>query len=200
MNFSAVILAGGKSSRMGCDKALLQLDGQSLLARQIGLVRSIEAGEVFISGRKDANYPAFGCRVLRDRFDDSGPLAGIERALDVSSLPLVLVLAVDMPGMSADLLRRVAAGCVDGMGAVPRVGGGIEPLAAFYPKSSRKLIAEMLTESRQTGQMPRAPAARQFAERCVQENLASFVDLHASDALLFSNWNTPADILEPCRN
>lgn len=200
MKFSAVILAGGKSSRMGCDKALLQLDGQSLLARQIGLVRSIGASEVFISSRKDADYPASGCCVLQDRYDDAGPLAGIERALDAASLPLLLVLAVDMPGMSADLLLRVASGCVDGVGAIPRVGGSIEPLAAFFPKSAEKLIAEMFTESRQTGQMPRVPGARRFAERCVQENLAAFVDLHTSDGLLFSNWNTPADILGPCRN
>ncbi len=200
MKFSAVILAGGKSSRMGCDKALLQLDGQSLLARQIGLVRSVGADEVFISGREDANYSAFGCRVLLDRFDDAGPLAGIERALDAASLPLLLVLAVDMPKLSADLLSRVASGCVNGAGAIPRVAGGIEPLAAFFPKSAGQLIAEMLRDSRQTGQMLRAPGARRFAESCVRENLASFVDLHASDALLFSNWNAPADILGPCRN
>src|SRR5258705_13766374 len=89
MNFSAVILAGGKSSRMGRDKAWLEAGGQSLLARQIGLVRELGAAEVFISGRADADYSEFGCRVLQDKFPDAGPLAGIERALDATTSPLL---------------------------------------------------------------------------------------------------------------
>jgi molybdopterin-guanine dinucleotide biosynthesis protein A len=51
MKFSAVILAGGRSQRMGCDKAWLLFEGKSLLARQIELVRQVEPEEIFISGR-----------------------------------------------------------------------------------------------------------------------------------------------------
>ncbi len=68
MNFSAVILAGGKSSRMGRDKAWLEFDGQSLLARQIACVRRAGASEVFISGRAGVDYSAFGCPVMEDEF------------------------------------------------------------------------------------------------------------------------------------
>ena len=82
MIFAAVILAGGKSSRMGFDKALLEVDGVPLLARQIQIVRAAGAGEVFISGRSEAGYSAFGCAVLQDNFADSGPMAGIEAALE----------------------------------------------------------------------------------------------------------------------
>ena len=66
MNFGAVILAGGKSSRMGRDKAFLEIGGPSLLARQISLVRDIGAAEIFISGRKGVNYSGFNCCVLTD--------------------------------------------------------------------------------------------------------------------------------------
>ena len=77
MKFSAVILAGGKSIRMGRDKAWLPLDGQPLLARQIAVVRELDPVELFISGRNDTDYSSLGYPVLQDAFPDAGPLAGI---------------------------------------------------------------------------------------------------------------------------
>src|ERR1035438_9547728 len=59
MNFSAVILAGGKSSRMGRDKAWLEVGRQTLLARQIQLAQAAGATEIFVSGRFGVAYPTF---------------------------------------------------------------------------------------------------------------------------------------------
>ena len=70
--------------------------------------RAAGAAEVFISGRADTDYSAFGCRVLKDQFPDAGPLAGIEAALAVATNPLLLVLAVDLPEMRPDFLCRLA--------------------------------------------------------------------------------------------
>ncbi len=131
MNFSAVILAGGKSSRIGRDKAWLEAGGQTLLVRQIGLAMEIGAAEIFISGRPEVDYSAFGRRVLVDQFSDSGPLGGIERAFAEMTSPSLLVLAVDLPEMSADLLRRLAAGAAESFGAIPMLASGMEPLASF---------------------------------------------------------------------
>ena len=182
--FSAVILAGGKSSRMGLDKALLEIGGQSLLARQIMLVRDVGACEVFISGREDVDYSAFGCRVLVDKFTDAGPLAGIEHALDVCTTPLVLVLAVDMPAMNAPMLRKLIAGCDGVLGVIPRTKNGIEPLAAIYPKAARdKLRFEL--------QQGRAPGVKWFAKECVAVGLAQFVDVSDADAEYFASVNSP---------
>lgn len=245
MKFSAVILAGGKSSRMGRDKALLEVDGQPLLARQVQLARNAGADDVFISGRVGADYAAFNCRVLRDRLNDSGPLAGIESALAATTTPLLLVLAVDMPDMSVDLLRHLAMHCTETTGSIPRVRGASEPLAAFYPKAALRLLAQLvdarrsltpalsrreresqsngchmsearpakptagLQERRRTipllparagwreGEQPaKSPSAKQFAERCVAARLATFVDIPATDAHFYANWNSPADL--PC--
>lgn len=186
MSFSAVILAGGKSSRMGRDKAFLEIGGQTLLARQIQLVRDAGAEEVFISGRADADYTAFGCAVLKDKFPEAGPLAGIERALDEASSPLLLVLAVDLPGMSADWLRQLAARCSKNSGAVPRVRGNLEPLAAFYPKAALPLAVSLLHEN--------SNAVKHFAERCAQAALVNFVDVAGDEARFFLNCNSPADL------
>ncbi len=213
MNFSAVILAGGKSSRMGRDKAWLEVNGQPLLARQLGLARELGAAEVFISGRADVDYDAFGCRVLLDKFAGAGPLAGIERALNAATLPLVLVLAVDLPEMNVEFLHRLGIGCAENMGAIPRVNGNIEPLAAFYPKTSWKIAAESLetfwTAERRSptrhvampfhflaGSETGALGVKCFAEGCVQSGLARFVELPAAETRHFANWNSVADL--PC--
>lgn len=185
MKFSAVILAGGQSRRMGRDKAWLEVGGQTLLARQVQLVREAGAAEVFISGRADTDYSVFGCAMLFDRFPDAGPLAGIERALAAASSLQVLVLAVDLPNMTASLLRGLAARCVNNSGVIPRMEGRLEPLAAFYPKSAGSLAANLLGEG--------LNAATSFAERCVENNFATFVDLPVRAARCFANWNAPAD-------
>ena len=201
MNFSAVILAGGKSSRMGQDKAWLQVDGESLLARQIRLVREVGASEVFISGRANTDYSRFDCRVLQDRLVDAGPLAGIESALAASSSSLLLVLAVDMPKMQVGLLRRLAFRCDGGVGAIPRVDGEIEPLGAFYPKGAVNVIAELFSAPRESGPRGEAsrvreksPSATTFAEKCVEHGLAKFVAVAGSETHFFANWNSPSDL------
>jgi len=186
MNFSAVILAGGKSSRMGRDKAFLEIGGQTLLARQIKLARETGAAEVFISGRTDADYSAFGYRVLHDKFADGGPLAGIERALAAATSPLLLVLAVDLPEMNAEFLQRLRADCAENAGTISRVNGKIEPLAAFYPKAAEPLAETLLCAGRN--------AVSGFAEQCGRAGLARFVDLTANDARYFVNLNTAADL------
>jgi molybdopterin-guanine dinucleotide biosynthesis protein A len=110
MNFSAVILAGGRSRRMGRDKAWLEVDGQPLLARALAVLREAGPREVFISSRADRGDAALGCPVLLDREPDLGPLGGIERALQAAASPLVLVLAVDLPYMTGGFLRKLLAG------------------------------------------------------------------------------------------
>lgn len=188
MSFSAVILAGGKSSRMGRDKALLELDGKALLARQIQLARNIGAAEVFISARVDADYSSFGYPLLCDRFINAGPLAGIESALRASKNPMVLVLAVDMPAISVEFLHRLLRQCGTGLGVIPRFSDHTEPLLACYPKSAHPIALNLLENN--------SRGVKQFAEASVAAGLAKFLDLPNSDALYFINWNSPADL--PC--
>lgn len=186
MNFDAVILAGGKSSRMNRDKAFLEIDGRTLLARQIELAHQVGAEKVFISGRAGKDYSGFNCPVLEDKFQNAGPLAGIERALDAASTPLVLVLAVDLPNLTGDLIRTIFPQCEENVGAIPRINGNLEPLAAFYPKAAHPLLMKLLGE--------KSNAVKHFATRCVASGLATFVDLPADNADLFVNWNSPVDL------
>jgi len=186
MNFSAVILAGGRSSRMGRDKAWLSFRGQSLLARQIELARELEPAEVFISGRTDTDYSSFGCPVLSDRYPDAGPLAGIAVALAAASATLVLVLAVDMPSLTTGVLRNLLQACTAEVGVVPRVKQRLEPLAAVYPKVAEPVAVDLLQRGLRS--------VRTFAERCQQLGHLTFHDLDAAEQCNFANWNSPADL------
>jgi molybdopterin-guanine dinucleotide biosynthesis protein A len=186
MSFSAVILAGGKSLRMGRDKAFLEIRGQTLLTRQIQLARETGAAEILLSGRADTDYSGFGHRVLHDKLFDAGPLAGIERALDAAKSPLLLVLAVDLPEMSAEFLQRLSAGCSETCGAIPKLAGHIEPLAAFYPKTTQSLALAGLER--------KSFAVKDFAGQCVKANLARFVYFDINESRRFANWNSHADV------
>ena len=170
---------------MGRDKAFLEIGGQTLLARQIQIVRETGATEVFISGRTDVDYSAFGCRVLTDEFPDAGPLAGMASALEAMTSPRLLVLAVDLPAMSADYLRMLMKVSLENRGAVPRVNGNLEPLAAIYPKTALPLAAALLAEKNF--------AVKIFAARCELAGLVSFADWPEMAAGIFLNWNAPAD-------
>lgn len=186
MNFNAVILAGGQSSRMGRDKAFLEIEGRTLLARQIGLAQEAGAEGVFVSGRPEMDYSAHGCPVLKDKFENAGPLAGIERALAAMSSSLLLVLAVDLPGMETGFLRQLLAMCEDRTGVIPCIGGQVEPLAAFYPREAGTLVEVMLRD----GDL----MATAFAQRCVQSGFALLREFSAADRKYFVNWNSPVDL------
>jgi molybdenum cofactor guanylyltransferase len=186
MRFSAVILAGGRSRRMRRDKAFLPCRGTTLLERQVGLVRALAPEEIFISGRADADYGALGLPVLLDRFTDLGPLAGVERALAEARSPLLLVLAVDLPDMTADFLRRLAARCPAGGGVVPRTRFGLEPMAAFYPISMQPIATSMMRDGR--------AAMTEFIRRGLEAGLVDEWMCPPADAVCFRNWNGPEDI------
>jgi len=189
MNLSAVILAGGKSSRMGCDKAFLEFEGKTLLERQITLARAAGAGEIFIAGRSGTEYAGFDCLILHDRFQNAGPLAGIERALASASTSHLLVLAVDLPGLQLNFLRRLLSACRENFGAIPRIGSQIEPLAAIYPKITQPLAEKLLRD--------RIHRVTSFAGHCVESNLAKFVASSENEQELFANWNSPGDVPVP---
>lgn len=103
---SAAILAGGASRRMGTDKALLMLAGQTLLERAISVLAGV-ADDVIVVGDRPA-YHAFGVPVVRDAYPSTGPIGGIATALQFAQHDDVLVVACDMPFLSSQLLFAMA--------------------------------------------------------------------------------------------
>ena len=99
---AAYLLAGGKSTRMGENKAFIDFRGQTLLDRALATLRAV-CDSVTIVG--DPSTFASYSPVIPDLFPGCGPLAGIHAALTHSSAELNIMLAVDMPFVSAELLR-----------------------------------------------------------------------------------------------
>lgn len=180
--FSAVLLAGGRSTRMGRDKALLPLaDGRLLWRRQLDVLERLGAAEIMFSGPRRAGWPEH-LRVLEDRKPGLGPLAGLVAALEAISTERLLALAVDLPGMTAPYLRGLLA---RGHGVVPSVRGRLEPLAAVYPAGVLALARERLSsEDRSLHSFVRAAEAIGSLQ---------IVEARREDEPRFVNWNRPGD-------
>jgi molybdenum cofactor guanylyltransferase len=186
MNLSAVILAGGESRRMGRDKAWIEVAGQPLIVRALATLRELNVEEIFISGRPGADYADLRCPVLLDLEPGCGPVAGIERALQAMASPLLLVLAVDLAGMTSVFLRGLVEHCQPLTGAVPRLRGELEPLAAIYPVRCHVIARDCLANGRY--------AARDFADACLRERAVKLMSVGREDAQCFVNWNRPGDL------
>lgn len=131
---SGLVLAGGRSSRMGRDKALLALpDGRTLLQRQIDVLRAAGAATVNVSTGPGREFPLTGAGAIPDDLPDAGPLAGIAAGLRAAPEGLMLVLAVDMPAVGEVHLRHLVRLATAACGVVPVLGGHCEPLVAVYP-------------------------------------------------------------------
>jgi molybdopterin-guanine dinucleotide biosynthesis protein A len=182
---AAFILAGGKSSRMGQDKAFLELEGRTLLARALELARSVTDQIVIVGPR--VKFQDFG-PVVEDTYANRGPLAGIHAALASSSAELNLILAVDLPFLTHALLRHLmelARGSA-AVVTVPRIGGGYQPLCAVY----RRDFAVLATSALQQGHNKIDALFAQTSTQVVEE---SELERFAFNAWMFDNLNTPDD-------
>jgi len=128
---TAFILAGGKSTRMGTDKAFVELNGRTLLSRMLDLARSV-AMDVRIVGDA-AKFSRFA-PVVEDVFRGCGPLGGIHAALRSSQTDLNLIVAVDVPFLSTEFLEFLVTRSRASQAIVTtvRTCDGWQPLCAMY--------------------------------------------------------------------
>jgi molybdopterin-guanine dinucleotide biosynthesis protein A len=186
--FSAVLLAGGKSARMGRDKVYLQVEWEGafipLWERQLAVLQSITPQRLFISGTRKQGYPT-SIRVLEDDWPDVGPLGGIATCLSRSQSTFLLVLAVDLPRIQPGFLKKLLALSVAGCGVVPAHHNGFEPLIAVYPASSLALAIDQIRE--------RNYSLQHFIAKLLENHLITSYEVEASERIQLENWNTPED-------
>jgi molybdopterin-guanine dinucleotide biosynthesis protein A len=128
---SATVMAGGRSSRFGRDKALLEVNGQTLLQRTVATLQQI-AGDVLVLGPAERAEQVAGVEVLQDALPGIGPLGGIYTALRARPGRALLVVAVDLPFLDAALLRFLLALRSDADVVLPVVEGRGQQLHAIY--------------------------------------------------------------------
>jgi len=190
------LLAGGKSSRMGADKAFLDFGGQTLLDRALTVMGAV-CGKVTIVGDpgKFAEYGSsrdaakYGS-VVADIFPGCGPLAGIHAALVHSTAELNLVLAVDMPYVSRELLGFLFATAERGdnhaIVTVPRTSKGFQPLCAVY-RPDFAVAAELALRA---GKYKIDAAFSSVSVRVIEEDELAAAGFSEQN---FFNVNTPQD-------
>jgi molybdenum cofactor guanylyltransferase len=182
------IQAGGRSSRMGRDKGLVELAGKPLVQHIIDRLGPL-AGEVLITTNRPEAYAAFGIRTAGDATPGAGALDGLLTAVEAAGGDPVLVVACDMPFAS----RVLAAHLLDLSGAaeavVPRPEGEFEPLFAVYRRSCAGAIRRAL----EAGQRRVISFFPEVRLRVVEAAEAQQID---PDPWCFFNVNTPADLAD----
>jgi molybdopterin-guanine dinucleotide biosynthesis protein A len=181
---SGVLLAGGHSTRMGMDKALLEIDGEPLARRAAGLLVGL-CDDVVVASGEERRLSWLGLPQVPDIVAGAGPLGGIVAGLRVARHPLVAVLAVDMPAASAAVLRLLAAAWRGEPAVVPKTAHGLEPLHAVYAASA----ADALSASLRSGQRSMQAILTRLGARVVE---SPGWQADAERGGFASNLNTPS--------
>ncbi|MDQ3100895.1 MAG: molybdenum cofactor guanylyltransferase [Bacteroidota bacterium] len=140
--WTGVVLAGGKSSRMGKDKALIEINGRTLLDHALDKLQA-RVSDLLVIGDPQ-KYGHVGPFVIADEAPDQGPLIGLITAMRYASNDRLLVLACDMPNVTDRLLERLQRELGNFTDAVvPKHRDRIEPLCAAYHRRCERHFREM---------------------------------------------------------
>jgi molybdopterin-guanine dinucleotide biosynthesis protein A len=146
-SINAFVLAGGLSTRMGRDKALLEFHGRPLVLHSLEKLRSLGLTPRIVVGHSNArpDLAAFA-PVIADNYQSLGPLGGIEAALSVSDAGLNLFLPVDLPLVPIEFLRWMIerAELTQALATIPRAQGRPQPLCAIYSPALRTTAGNAL--------------------------------------------------------
>lgn len=182
------LLAGGRSTRMGRDKATLEVGGEPLWRRQLDVLGSVCAPVAVFAPERPGWLPE-GSTFVPDNPAARGPMAGLLAALEWAAAcgaSHVMALAVDMPRMDVGFLRDLAGPCLPGRGIIPQNGSLYEPLCAVYPVEA----LAVLSESARRGEWK----LQEIAAALLAGGTLSARSPSPEDAAMFFNLNSPDDL------
>ena len=187
MTFSAVLLVGGESRRMGADKACLRVAGVPLWERQLALLRELYVESIYVSAREPVSWLPNDVNLLLDHVSSLGPLSGLSAALEAMTTTHLIVLAIDLPAMTSVFLTRLCHLCRPGCGAIALVEDRAEPLAAVYPREAKSELTAAISR--------KEFALQPIIRALLDSKLMLPITIRAHDARLFRNLNEPSDVL-----
>lgn len=185
---SIAIQAGGQSSRMGQDKALLPLAGKPVIEHILTRVEGL-GDEIFITTNQPGHYAYLGIRLVPDRNPGAGALEGLFTALSAAQGEYALVLACDMPFVNRGLLAYMIALRHETDAVVPRHAGKFEPLHALYSRNCLPFVKASLD----AGETRVLSFFSEVRLRTIEEEE---LRLHDPTLECFFNINTPEDLLQ----
>lgn len=148
---TAIILAGGKSTRMGFDKQLLEINQRRLMDSLVNKLKA-EFAEIIIVTNKPEYYIGLSHKIITDKIAGKGPLSGIHAGLLEASSKYSFVVACDMPNVNMDYVNYMMESMDDSSldGCVTRFLDNIEPFISFYSKDLIEKIEASLEEGRRS--------------------------------------------------
>jgi len=188
---TGVILAGGQSSRMGQNKALLWLDGQRLIERVVGVMRTVFTELLMVTNSPEV-YADLGVPMVGDVYPDKGSLGGIYSAVYHVTTPWCFVAACDMPFLNADVIRYLMAQASEYDVVMPDIHGELQPLHAVYGKAC-------LTPMLRRVEANRLKIVGFLPEVRVRTVSAAELQCLDPDLLAFHNLNTPEEFQAAAR-
>jgi molybdopterin-guanine dinucleotide biosynthesis protein A len=183
--FAAVLLAGGRSSRMRTNKALIEHGGLPLWRLQIDKLAKLGPDQLFFSVPPHLEFPTGPWRFVHDRASGLGPLGGLEAALRQTHCDFLMALAVDMPRITVDFLRDLLEESGP-TGTVPLLNGFYCGTAAVYPIRILPLVERILAGNDRSFQC--------LIGQALEIGMIKAKEIPAPQAALFTNWNSPEDL------
>ena len=141
-DITIVILAGGKSSRMGKDKGLMSLNGKPMIKHIIDTVKELDLDSIIISN--DKKYECFGIPVYEDIFKDIGPLGGIHAGFENTQTSKILILSCDMPYINKNIINYILKNSKLNNIVITKHGKNIHPLIGIYDRKIVNLLLESI--------------------------------------------------------
>jgi molybdopterin-guanine dinucleotide biosynthesis protein A len=191
-NYTTAVVAGGKSSRMGVDKAFIPLLGQPIVEHVLDRVSGMGSEQLIVTN-SPSKYRYLGLPLYSDIYKDHGPLGGLHSALAHASGDHVLVVACDMPWLNRSLLEYMVSLRASADVIVPRWSKFPEPLHAVYSRACLEPVTTSLTSGRLKLISFYSQVRVRFLDR---DELAQFDKTGRS----FANINTPEDLREAREN
>ena len=147
MDAGAIILAGGLSSRMGTNKAFLNVGGETNIER-IRNILQLEFRDLLLVTNQMEEYQYLNLPMVSDLYPGKGPLAGIHAGLSVSTQSVNFIVACDMPFISVTLARFLVEQIEDYDIVVPSIGGQLHTLFSVFKKSAAPVIKESIKNNK----------------------------------------------------
>lgn len=183
---TGAILAGGKGTRMGANKAFLEIGGRPLIEAVLEKVEGI-FDKLFIVANESHLYEYLKIELFQDLIPNKGSLGGIYTALNKASSPQTFCIACDMPFIEPAFIRYMMEGASNYEVVIPRSPDGLEPLHAIYSKSCLPYVERLLG----VGDLK---ILHFFPEVRVKTLEREEIEPFDPYGMLFFNINTPEDL------
>lgn len=182
--FSAVILVGGQSTRMGYPKYLARIGAQTVLRRQLNVLSTMFTEIILVTNSAHLFRERPGVKVVTDLVANLGPVGGLFTGLKAASGLGIFLVGCDMPFLESKYIEELMVDfdCEQQDGRIPISSGGLEPLHAVYSKRILKLVEAYIYEKNLS------------LNQLIKNSRCQTVDWSDRQTNIFLNVNTPEEL------